>query len=123
MGPVILPVWLGAAIHSGPNAGSDEDEPQGRSSAGALVTSMPKDSHLCLPTPLRPSRLRPGAAFFTSALHPQMEFGYARAAEAVKAARDPLHHQPRILLPQTGLSSQLPCIFVTLTAVNIGQDG
>ncbi|KAJ8375384.1 hypothetical protein SKAU_G00059640 [Synaphobranchus kaupii] len=57
----------GVAIHSGPNAGSDEDEPQGRSSAGAPVTSTPENSHLCLPTPLRPLRRRPGAAFFTPA--------------------------------------------------------
>ncbi|KAJ8369491.1 hypothetical protein SKAU_G00095190 [Synaphobranchus kaupii] len=56
----------GAEIQSSPNA-EDEDEPQGRSNAGALATSTPKNSHLCLPTPLRPPRLRPGAEFFTHA--------------------------------------------------------
>ncbi|KAJ8375595.1 hypothetical protein SKAU_G00061750 [Synaphobranchus kaupii] len=39
----------GAAIHSDPNAGSDEDEPQGRSSAGLAQRFSP--------------------------LHPRMEFG------------------------------------------------
>ncbi|KAJ8342728.1 hypothetical protein SKAU_G00326560 [Synaphobranchus kaupii] len=39
----------GAAIHSGPNAGSDEDESQGRSSAGRVQRFSP--------------------------LHPRMEFG------------------------------------------------